>query len=75
MYVWVMLDIQIFHPRELNSVGRDVAFYMQGLGFELRTLQFSTIKSPFVIAFLRKKIITFKSIVSVYYRFLKKIRI
>jgi len=31
-------------PRELSSVGRDIAFYMQGPGFEPRTLHFSTIK-------------------------------
>jgi len=32
------------YPRELSSVGRDIAFYMQGLGFEPWTLHFSTIK-------------------------------
>ena len=31
------------YPLELNSVGRDIAFYMQGPGFKLRTLHFSTI--------------------------------
>jgi len=33
-----------FYPRELNSVGRNIAFYMQGPGFESWTIHFSTIK-------------------------------
>jgi len=31
-------------PRELNSVGSDIAYYMQESGFEPRTLHFSTTK-------------------------------
>ncbi|AES70940.1 hypothetical protein MTR_3g065120 [Medicago truncatula] len=30
--------------RELNSVGKDIAYYMQGPGFEPQTPHFSTIK-------------------------------
>ena len=33
-----------FISRELSSVGRDIAYYMLGLGFEPRTPHFSTIK-------------------------------
>ncbi|AES72291.1 hypothetical protein MTR_3g088130 [Medicago truncatula] len=34
---------RINDPRELSSVGRDIAYYMQGLRFEPQTLHFSTI--------------------------------
>jgi len=30
-------------PHDFNLVGRDIAYYMQGLEFESRTLYFSTL--------------------------------
>ena len=45
------------NPRELNSVGRDIVFYMQWPGFEPQTLHFSTIKlcELYPLDYLKKK--------------------
>jgi len=52
------MHIKKQNPRELSSVGRDIAYFMQGPGFEPRTLHFSTIKLcelyPEVLAQLAK---------------------
>jgi len=43
---WYMVKEYVTNPSELSSssVDRDIAFYMQGPGFEPWTLHFSTIK-------------------------------
>jgi len=40
--IFFSLKKKKYHLHEFNSVGRDIAFYMQGSRFEPRTLHFST---------------------------------
>jgi len=39
------------YPREFDSIGRNITFYMKRSDFELRTLHFSIIKTLTIIEF------------------------
>jgi len=39
-----VINVDVYGPHGLNSVGRDIAYYMQGMGLEPQTPHFSTFK-------------------------------